>query len=365
MFKIEDIVNTVLVGDAYEKLQQFPPKVIQSVVTSPPFFGLRNYGIGGQIGWEDTPFEYTQKLVQVFRECRRALRDDGTLWLNLGDSYNGSGKAGLNSSYQQKHTEFGRPSLEKSRFGKPTNVPGLKRKDKIGIPWRVAFALQGFSVIGNNTLNGWANLLKDAISRKDWELVELVEGRIRLEALAIALVKEGWYLRQDIIWSKPNPTPERVKDRPTTSHEYFFLFSKSRHYYYNADAIKEPSVSLDPTHPSYRPQSVEISKGRKIHTGKHSKSVRSYPEKRNKRSVWTVTTKPYKGAHFAVYPPDLIEPCILASTPGDLDPPAIVLDPFAGSGTTAFVARKLGRSAISIELKPEYADIDRRRNNSR
>ena len=186
-------VITFLHGDAVEQLRTLPDCSVQCCVTSPPYYGLRDYSIAGQIGMEETPELFVSKIVEVFREVKRVLRDDGTLWLNFGDSYNGSGKAGSNPEYQERHTEFGKPSIHESRFGKPTHIQNLKPKDMIGIPWMVAFALRA----------------------------------------------DGWYLRSDIIWSKPNPMPESVTDRPTKAHEYVFLMTKSARYYYDADAIRE------------------------------------------------------------------------------------------------------------------------------
>ena len=273
------MVSNVLIGDALRMLQTFPDGSVQCCVTSPPYFGLRDYSRDGQIGLEATPELYVTKLVAVFREVRRVLRDDGTLWLNLGDCYNGSGKG-------QSATGENDPKKRKTR-GMKVPVAGigkLKHKDLIGIPWRVAFALQA----------------------------------------------NGWYLRQDIIWQKPNPMPESVTDRCTKAHEYIFLLSKSPQYFFDAHAIKEDAVwDVDGT-------------GR---------------IKRNKRSVWTVATKAYSGPHCAAFPSDLIAPCILAGSPEG----AVVLDPFLGSGTTAMVAKQLKRRFVGIELNASYLPlIDRR-----
>jgi DNA modification methylase len=267
-------------------------------VTSPPYFGLRDYGHDGQIGLEPTPEDFVAAMVAVFREVRRVLRDDGTVWLNLGDSYNSGASGGLGGS-----TLGGGQSNQavSNRSGRGV-VNSLKPKDLIGIPWRVAFALQA----------------------------------------------DGWYLRQDIIWHKPNPMPESVKDRCTKAHEYIFLLSKSPKYYYDNESIKVP-VKQD-----WGTRNRKDGKYHNEGTGlqPHSGLEKSY-EKANKRSVWTVTTKPYKGAHFATFPSTLIEPCILAgSRPGDT-----VLDPFGGSGTTGAVAVKHGRSAILIELNPDYIPL--------
>ena len=308
-------------GDCLDIMATLETGSVQCVVTSPPYYGLRDYGIDGQIGLEETPEEYVAKLVAVFRGVRRVLRDDGTAWLNLGDSYNGSGKAGRNPEYQARHTEFGKPSKEKSRFGMPTHIKSLKPKDLIGVPWRVAFALQA----------------------------------------------DGWWLRSDIIWHKPNPMPESVTDRPTKSHEYLFLLAKSQRYYYDAEAIKEPCRSG----PSDIKKMVE---SRDRIGGKHKHLIDPFskassatkigrkrsvgdPTGRNCRSVWTITTKPFFGAHFAVFPPEIPEICIRAgSRAGDT-----ILDPFAGAGTTGVVAEKLGRKFIGIELNPRYVDMAEKR----
>jgi len=294
-------VNKIEFGDCREIMRRWKNQGIkaQACVTSPPYFGLRDYGHDGQIGLEETPEEYIKAMVEVFRCVWDVLEDDGTLWLNIGDSYSGSGKgpAGnlgiTNDERNMTHTKSS------------ALVPqGCKPKDLIGIPWMLAFALMA----------------------------------------------DGWYLRQDIIWHKPNPMPESVTDRCTKSHEYIFLMSKSQKYYYDADAIKEQSTSKsegikfggnkygDDNDPKYATKSGNVSK--------------EY-EKANKRSVWTVTTKPYAGAHFAVFPSDLIEPCILAGAPVG----GIVLDPFMGSGTTAQVAQNLGRQYLGCELNPDYCQL--------
>jgi DNA modification methylase len=282
----------ILVGDCRARLRELPEQSVQTCVTSPPYFGLRDYGMADQIGLEQTPDAFVAELVAVFREVRRVLRDDGTVWLNLGDSY------AANRSYQvtdNKHINVGNDM--------PMRVPeGLKPKDLIGIPWRVAFALQA----------------------------------------------DGWYLRQDIIWHKPNPMPESVRDRCTKAHEYIFLLSKSERYFYDADAISEPFAddSWIGREPSKSPrENADRNDGGRMPT--------TARDKRNRRSVWTVPTKPYSGAHFATFPPDLIEPCIKAgSKAGDT-----VLDPFGGAGTTGLVADRLGRNAVLCELNPTYAQM--------
>lgn len=288
----------VIVGDCVKGMQTLEAGSVHTCVTSPPYFGLRDYQMDGQIGLEDTPEAYVARLVEVFREVRRVLRDDGTLWLNIGDSYArgfGGGSPGAKSS-----TNVG--AFKGRKAGR---VPaGLSQKDLIGIPWRVAFALQA----------------------------------------------DGWCLRQDIIWYKPNPMPESVKDRCTKAHEYIFLLSKSPRYYFDSAAIREPEACGRKRGPALHPDA-------KSTNGNGGLARRESDGFRNRRSVWTVTTKPYKGAHFATFPPDLIEPCILAGCP----PGGAVLDPFGGSGTTAGVALKHGRNAILCELNPDYdALIDAR-----
>lgn len=375
---------------------------VQICVTSPPYYGLRDYGESNQIGLEETPEAYVEKLVQVFREVWRVLKDDGTLWLNLGDSYAGSGKGGQS---KEKRSENWQPS-----YANKGMLYGLKPKDLIGIPWMASFALRA----------------------------------------------DGWYLRSDIIWHKPNPMPESVKDRPTKAHEYIFLLSKSQRYYYDADAIAEPSVTNDLRRPYGSPGANALDPRGKQGEGKLRSKANSFirgndspmvpgqgyaqhreerdesdydVNTRNKRSVWTVSTKPYRGAHFAVFPPDLIEPCILAGTSergqcpacgapwvrvvesrrirrdelskddpryrpnqyhgayeningkGDAgyresttvgwepscgcdagDPvPQIVLDPFSGSGTTGQVAIQYRRQYVGLELNMDYIELSKKR----
>lgn len=291
------------IGDCISCLQSFPDNFIQCCVTSPPYWGLRDYGNAGQIGLEGSLEAYVAKMVQVFREVRRVLREDGTLWLNLGDSYNAAGRTGHGTREGCKQAT-NRASASGSDQNRPSD-PRLKEKDLCGVPWRVAFALQA----------------------------------------------DGWYLRQDIIWHKPNPMPESVKDRCTKAHEYIFLLAKSPKYFFDPDGIKEEAVRG--TAGSY------FNKG-KIAThqlGRSSDRPRSESGFRNKRSVWSVTPKPFKGAHFATFPKDLIEPCILSgSREGD-----IVLDPFLGSGTSGVVSRENGRKFIGIEISPDYMNMARER----
>ena len=299
----------ILVGDCIEKLRDLDDESVHTCVTSPPYYGLRDYGHDGQIGLEETPDEFVSKLVDVFREVRRVLRDDGTLWVNLGDSY------AANRTYQVPSTKGGpKHSHSQSAGGAGSKVPeGLKPKDLIGIPWMVAFALRA----------------------------------------------DGWYLRQDIIWSKGNPMPESVRDRCTKAHEYIFLLSKSQRYRYDHEATKEPATGLQKD----RDRAVITGRGtQKTSAARGGDRDRSggYPtegDTRNRRSVWNVNPKPFKGAHFAVYPPDLIEPCILAGCPEG----GWVLDPFTGSGTTGVVALQNGRNFVGCELNPEYAEMARER----
>jgi len=293
----------ILQGDCREMMRTLPEKSVQTCVTSPPYFGLRDYGNDGQIGLEPTPVEYVEQIVEVFREVRRVLKDDGTAWLNLGDSY---ARQGGKESTQPRHWD-GRehdPGAMHSTRHVDNLGSGLKPKDLIGIPWRVAFALQ----------------------------------------------QDGWYLRQDIIWHKPNPMPESVTDRCTKAHEYIFLLSKSEKYFFDNEAIKEDSKSKSE---GIRFGGAKYGDSDDPKHATKSGNVSSEYTKANKRSVWTVTTKPFSGAHFATFPPDLIEPCILAgSALGDT-----VLDPFGGSGTTAMVANQLGRNAVLCELNPQYISI--------
>ena len=297
----------IAVGDCLERMREFESESVNCCVTSPPYFGLRDYGHAGQIGLEASPDEFISKLVQVFREVRRLLRDDGTLWLNIGDSYNNfRSQMSPGQTVHGKDKLNGKPAVTSRKRG----VSILKEKDLIGIPWMLAFALRA----------------------------------------------DGWYLRQDIIWSKPNPMPESVTDRCTKAHEYIFLLSKSPKYYYDREAIREPIKSTSGK------TSVRRSGDSKTRSKEHwgvphnpINAIIEYAEIKgaNKRSVWTVTTKPFKGAHFATFPPDLIKPCILAGCPEG----GIVLDPFGGSGTTGLVAQQQKRSAILCELNPDYALI--------
>jgi DNA modification methylase len=287
----------ILVGDVRTRLAEIPDGSVQTCVTSPPYWGLRDYGQENQIGLEETPQQYVDSMVEVFREVWRVLANDGTLWLNIGDSYVGTGNKGL---WKDPKYPDGRNAQSVALNNK---VEGLKSKDLVGIPWRLAFALQ----------------------------------------------EDGWYLRQDIIWAKPNPMPESVTDRCTKSHEYLFLLSKSNKYYFDNEAIKEPTITKDNTNRDRDSSKLNNTPGRSKSGGLKTNNY----DMRNKRDVWNIPTKPFKGAHFAVMPEALVEPCILAgSRHGDL-----VLDPFTGSGTVAVVSLKHGRDFIGTELNPEYADI--------
>ncbi len=264
----------IITGNALTALRQLPEETIQTCVTSPPYWGLRDYGIQNQIGTEMDISEYLNRLVKVFRDVKRVLKTDGTFWLNIGDGYTSGGR-----TYRAPDRKTDNGHVVRGLPFRPPTPAGLKPKDLLGLPWRLAFLLQ----------------------------------------------EDGWYLRADIVWYKPNILPESVKDRPTIAHEYVFLFTKSEHYYYDYKAILEPAVS---------------GKGR-----------------RNKRSVWVVNTEPYPQAHFATFPPSLILPCILAgSKPGDF-----ILDPFLGSGTTGLVALQQKRNFIGIELHPEYCELAEKR----
>jgi site-specific DNA-methyltransferase (adenine-specific) len=369
------VAITILQGDVIEQLNTLPDGSINCCVTSPPYWGLRDYGCDGQIGLEKTPEEYTQKMVKVFREVRRVLRDDGTLWLNLGDSYAGSwGNAGRRpeldntpSEQREKNTEYfnrGGWDERRERPASSYNILGYKPKDLVGIPWMVAFALRA----------------------------------------------DGWYLRSDIIWSKPNPMPESVTDRPTKAHEYVFLLTKKAKYYYDADVIREPHVTQEDRPDgiirnrlfeydskenllrsrkckdrdgfrggngalytnnntfdnSYVPKNLQRQDPNTMHMARHGTNIPGHsgnynangecilnPNGRNCRTVWEIATQPTPEAHFATFPEALVEPCIKAGSKiGDT-----ILDPFGGSGTTAKVARRLKRDAILIELNPEYIKI--------
>lgn len=328
-------MNTIFNTDCRTGLQQLQSGIVNTCVTSPPYFGLRDYGVDGQIGLEETPDQYVQKLVAVFREVRRVLKDDGTLWLNIGDTYATRGGAHGGRNDNQRGVGAKRTHDNGGGDQQARRAPeGLKPKDLIGIPWRVAFALQA----------------------------------------------DGWYLRQDIIWHKPNPMPESVTDRCTKAHEYIFLLTKNERYYFDARAIAEPVASstiarlsqptLEHQQGSYRVpgktngpmkakpprfggQKYGDSDAEETRTKSGNYYTVSADSLRNRRSVWTVTTKPFKGAHFATFPPDLIKPCILAGAPEG----GLVLDPFMGAGTTALVASKLNRNYVGFELNPTYIQI--------
>ena len=296
----------ILVGDVRARLKDIETGSVQTCVTSPPYWGLRDYGNDGQIGLETTIAEYVNNMVEVFREVKRTLRDDGTLWLNLGDSYASfrDGKAVPDTTRGDSLGTLVSKGLAKNRMATTFIGTNIKHKDLVGIPWRVAFALQ----------------------------------------------EAGWYLRQDIIWAKPNPMPESVKDRCTKSHEYLFLLTKSSKYYFDNQAIKELSVS-NVGNAKIRFGGNKYGDSTDPKHATKSGNVWEPSETRNKRDVWNIPTKPFKGAHFAVMPEALVEPCILAgSREGDL-----VLDPFAGSGTVGVVALREGRKFIGAELNPEYA----------
>jgi len=303
----------IITGDCIEGMKTLPDGCVQTISTSPPYYGLRDYDGGdAEIGGEETPDQYVQKMVEVFREARRILRDDGTLWLNLGDSYatTSGGMEQLRKMGEDtpaygkvKYADGYKGVSQKGKAG--AKREGLKHKDLIGIPWRVALALQA----------------------------------------------DGWYLRQDIIWSKPNPMPESVTDRCTKSHEYIFMLTKQPKYYYDHEAVKEDAVGK-PHAPGNKNRTQPQDKGARDPALEPDR-VWAADGKRNKRSVWTVTTKAYKGAHFATYPKDLIQPCVLAGCPVG----GTVFDPFTGSGTTAVVALTHGRHYIGTELNPEYVKL--------
>jgi DNA modification methylase len=313
------MTTTLHLGDCRDVLPTLPDQSVHCCVTSPPYFGLRDYGQAAQIGLEPTPDEFVGELVKVFREVRRVLRDDGTLWLNIGDSYARAGGWSHNCGLDGvPRGESGRAiTCIAANGGKSQKLAeGCKPKDLIGIPWMLAFALRA----------------------------------------------DGWYLRQDIIWSKPNPMPESVTDRCTKAHEYIFLLSKSARYYYDGEAIKEHAITDD------RPRSSWEDRKRLEPTRRADPSASGHVTRtatlasesgRNRRSVWTVATQPYSGAHFATFPQKLIEPCILAGCPVG----GTVLDPFNGSGTTCEVAIGNARNYVGIELSPEYMRLAEQRLN--
>lgn len=461
----------IIIGDALTELRKLKEESVQCVVTSPPYWGLRDYKVEGQLGLEPTPEAYVQKMVAVFREIWRVLRVDGTVWLNMGDSYVGSVQGvGATKIGKKQATNAGSDGNRQARRLPPAHkVDGLKSKDLVGIPWRLAFALQGFAVILSASLAQWADWLQQARQKNDWQMVEMVEDRIRASTWLDALKADGWYLRSDIIWYKTNPMPESVLDRPTKAHEYIFLLSKAGRYYYDAEAIK--TLSLDPGDDlrrysqriprteaigadGLRPR-IKVPSGWDTGPGSHRQRTGRYnkidkqqghpkhPDGNldigtkkeqqangaNARSVWTMATKSYPDAHFATFPEELAARCILAGSndracpccqapftnivereqspevegsqldrygTGEVgvhrkigqkyqdwmnaNPPqivgseascacpnndgsgkSIVLDPFAGSGTTLAVAERYGRKWIGIELSPEYGKLIEKR----
>lgn len=295
----------IYTGNCLDILPTLPAQSVHCVVTSPPYWGLRDYGHADQLGMEATPAEYVAHMVQVFREVWRVLRDDGTLWLNLGDSYANNTSAG-DKIFGNAEFNANRPSRSATKTAARAIPDGLKPKNLVGIPWRVAFALQD----------------------------------------------DDWILRQDIIWHKPNPMPESVQDRCTKAHEYVFLLTKQPRYYYDAEAVKEENSPTSKMGGVYANDSKQTQCGNG-HSGIAAEGKINIWAGRNRRSVWTVTTSPYKGAHFATMPPKLVEPCVLAGCPVG----GVVLDPFAGSGTTGAVAVGHGRNFVGIELNPAYVAL--------
>jgi DNA modification methylase len=315
-------MNKIEFGDCRETMRRWASEgvKVQTCVTSPPYFGLRDYGHEGQIGLEQTPEEYITAMVEVFRCVKDVLADDGTLWLNIGDSYvnhpsSAVNRNGLSGSLNNGKSEFDCRVGTRGSQKRKVIPDGMKPKDLIGIPWMLAFALRA----------------------------------------------DGWYLRQDIIWHKPNPMPESVRDRCTKAHEYIFLMSKSDRYFFDSEAMKEPAVgNANGAAASFKRKGSKREQtipGQGYGTHRPDRQDVAYNETRNRRSVWSVATRPYKGAHFATFPTALIEPCILAgSRHGD-----IVLDPFMGSGTTAQVAMQHGRQYLGCELNPAYKDLQEER----
>lgn len=316
-------LNVIHQGDWMEVLKLLPDESVHCCVTSPPYWGLRDYGVDGQLGLEPVMDEYIEKMVLGFREVRRVLKGDGTLWLNLGDSYASGGKDRSIEQAVRKSTLRGKLTTQLQSLKQINKINcGFKAKDLCGIPWRVAIALQD----------------------------------------------DGWWLRQDIIWHKPSPMPESVRDRCTKAHEYIFLLSKSQRYHYDHEAIKEPAVETNDmpvpegwatgpgAHGKFKKRGVPKFGGNKYGESQderhRTKSGKEYKGNglKNKRSVWTVPSAPFKETHFATFPPKLIEPCILAGCPER----GIVLDPFMGAGTTGLAAYQTNRNYIGIELNPDY-----------
>ena len=293
-------------GDCVEVMAGMEAGSVHCCVTSPPYWSLRDYGVAGQLGLEATPEDYVAKMVAVFREVRRVLRDDGTLWLNLGDSYASQGGSGRQGDTGQRSDR----TFTLVREGGTAPPPGVKPKDLVGIPWRVAFALQA----------------------------------------------DGWYLRSDIIWAKPNPMPESVRDRPTKAHEYVFLLSKQARYWYDNEAVREAVKATATGEIACRARTASGPLGGE---NQHHREVRKYDRivGANRRTVWTIATQPFPEAHFATFPEKLVEPCVLAGCPAG----GTVFDPFCGSGTTGVVAARLGREFIGIELNPKYVAMAKRR----
>jgi DNA modification methylase len=305
----------ILTGDVRERLADLADGSVRCCVTSPPYWGLRDYGMSGQLGLEKSPDLYTAAMVDLFRDVRRVLADDGTLWLNLGDSYAGGGNyrgiKSLESLAPKQRSNRGATGVSQQLGALGKDTGDAKAKDLVGIPWMVAFALRD----------------------------------------------DGWYLRSDIIWHKPNPMPESVTDRPTKAHEYIFLLTKSARYYYDADAIADPALNAFGAAGYAGYSAMAEAMGRHASGNEKHGVIAFNKETRNKRSVWTVTTQPYPEAHFATFPEALIEPCILAgSAIGDT-----VLDPFCGSGTTGVVAIRHQRNFVGIELNPQYVELARTR----
>lgn len=301
----------IYTGDALTVLKTLPSESVNMCVTSPPYYGLRDYGVDGQIGLEETPEKFIAALANVFDEVKRVLKSDGTLWVNIGDSYAGSGKGAWDNKDMQKEVYVPDPDSPQSKMAKTWD--GIKSKDLIGIPWMLAFELR----------------------------------------------RRGWYLRQDIIWQKPNPMPESVRDRCTKSHEYIFLLSKSPQYFFNHDAMKEqavlPAVEKREKQPRYGGNKYTATPDKFNRT--KSGNAYDYTGYRNRRDVWAVTTQPFSGAHFAVFPEKLVEPCVLAGSPEN----GTVLDCFNGSGTTGVVCAKNGRNYVGIELNPDYVELSNNR----
>lgn len=377
----------ILQGDCLEVLKTLPDESVHCSVSSPPYWRQRDYGVAGQLGLERTPEEYVDRLTRIYAEVRRVLRTDGTCWVNLGDKWASGGNGGGGSFMEDRSEAWAHVKNNKGWRSPPA---GYKDKDLVGVPWRVAFAMQGWAVIPMSSIAQWADWLLQARQAGDWEMVKMVEGLMRSATWLDAMKDTGWYLRQCNIWAKPNCMPEGVKDRSTVSHEYVFHLTKNNDYWYDAEAARTPPSPSTLTELA-KPYEGKSTKGhaaagvqdasavkrnivermrrtdkQRGHSRKHaglndrwdSMTVAQQREHgANLRSVWWLSPAQYREGHFAVMPDGLAELCIVAGCP----PGGTVLDPFGGAGTTGLVADRLQRNAILIELNPQYIQMARDR----